>query len=111
MTRRLLVLLLLLDGCGTDAGGLAAVPPRDEPVSAELQASCELAQRRCARCHTTGRITQTRVAQPRDWQRYVHRMRLMPGSAIPPTDEAPITRCLVFRAFGTKGLAELGDLP
>ena len=78
-----------------------------EQAPADIRIGCELATHRCARCHTLDRVTQARVASPEHWQRYVHRMRLTPGSAIRPDEEEPLTRCLVFRSFGAKGLAEV----
>ncbi len=72
-----------------------------------LRHDCELAERRCARCHSIERVERAQIVVPRQWRDYVHRMRLMPGSNVPPDEERPITRCLVFRTSGQPGLDEL----
>jgi hypothetical protein len=72
-----------------------------------LRSSCELAQVRCARCHTLDRIVLHRAASPGHWEDQVQRMRRVAGSTISRQDGAAITRCLVYRSFGPDGLAAL----
>ena len=79
--------------------------PPESPV--EVRLGCALAETRCTRCHTIDRILNARVNSPNHWRAYVHRMRLQPQSGILPDEEAPILRCLVYRSFGSNGLAEL----
>ncbi|MEO8551399.1 MAG: hypothetical protein ABI678_15580, partial [Kofleriaceae bacterium] len=71
------LLLLGLFACG----GEPAPPLFSGDGPAALRAECELAGRRCSRCHALDRITHSSFTDPFAWQRYVHRMRLMPGSA------------------------------
>jgi hypothetical protein len=100
--RTILWLVCVLVGCGMESAN--PLTPSVAPVG--IQNDCELASLRCSRCHSVARITQSRL-DSLGWQRYVHRMRLMPESGIASRDEEPITRCLVFRAAGTAGLARL----
>lgn len=83
--------LVLAAGCAPRAT-LSIAPEATAPMS--VVQACELAQARCSRCHSTDRIVHAHVV---DWQPYVRRMRLMPGSAIPPSEEPVIVRCLAFR--------------
>jgi len=100
--------------------GIAACPssqPGENRLLHGMQApdettreGCDLAQRKCSRCHTMNRILATNVETPEAWKLYVHRMRLMPGAAIQSRDEPKIVRCLVFHSFGEEGLTTLeGD--
>lgn len=84
------VLLLIVMGCAPHV--TVTVEPEVAPAS--IVAACQLAQVRCSRCHTVDRIVHAHVT---DWLPQVRRMRLMPGSAIPPREEPDIVRCLVFR--------------
>ncbi len=72
-----------------------------------MRAACALAGQRCSRCHSIDRVEHARIDQPQQWKDYVHRMRLMPTSGIPPEDEPVIVRCLVFRTSGQAGLDDL----
>ncbi len=109
-TRAVLAWAALAIGC---AGGCATEPnpliesPHGERMPAEVTSACELANQRCSHCHPIDRVLRAHIVEPEGWQRYVHRMRLMPGSAIPPAEEPIITRCLVFRTSGSAGLARL----
>lgn len=94
----------LVTACGAESANL--LTPSSAPV--EIQNDCALASLRCSRCHSVARITQSRL-EPLAWQRYVHRMRLMPESGIPSSDEEPIVRCLVFRTAGAAGPAHLSQ--
>lgn len=97
-------MLVLLLGCGDGARPVAL----ESGASTEITAACALAGRRCSRCHTIDRVEHAHIAQPEAWRNYVHRMRLMPGSGIPPEEELSIVQCLVFRTSGRAGLAALG---
>ena len=104
MTTRFL-LALLFAGCSGLGGETRLAPPPG--ASLEVRTSCALAESRCTRCHTIDRVLAARVESPAHWQAYVHRMRLQAQSGILPDEEAPITRCLVFRSFGAPGLAQM----
>jgi hypothetical protein len=68
-------------------------------ASNEIRAACEIAGRRCSPCHSIERVERARL-EPAQWTDYVHRMRLMPSSGIPPQEESAIVQCLVFRTAG-----------
>jgi hypothetical protein len=74
-----------------------------------MRASCALAENRCSRCHTLDRIVLHEAASPRHWQEQVARMRRIAGSTISRHDGDSIVRCLVYRSFGSAGLATLPD--
>lgn len=101
----LVTILVLLSACG-------ATTERDaEPLTAsvaaapaEIRADCELAARRCTRCHTLERIVDAPATGPGYWRTNVRRMRLTPGSGIRADEEAPILRCLLYRSFGAASL-------
>lgn len=81
---------------------------QDSALSASDRSSdCSLAARRCSRCHGLERIEHSGIREPSMLRAYVHRMRLMPGSGIPPDEEAMIAHCLVRWAGGATSLAEL----
>jgi cytochrome c5 len=89
------------------AAACAGTEPRDLSSAARqagaapsLQRACELADRRCSRCHPIERVLIAGVHEPADWENYVHRMRLTPGSGITAREEPAIVRCLVQHSFG-----------
>lgn len=92
-------MLIALAGCGPrhDHSSGSADPARD----------CELTGRRCSRCHTIDRIEAAHLRDPDTLRGYVHRMRLMPSSGIPPEEEPVIARCLLYWATGTIPLRQL----
>jgi hypothetical protein len=92
--------------CTTETNPLAEAP-RGEVIPNDIPAACELANHRCSRCHSVQRILRAHITEPHEWERYVHKMRLMPGSDIPPSEEHTLARCLVFRVEGNAGLATL----
>jgi hypothetical protein len=84
--------------------GCAGAEPRDLSSAARqsgappaLQRACQLADRRCSRCHPIDRVMVAGVLQPADWSDYVRRMRLTPGSGITAREEPVIIRCLVVQ--------------
>jgi len=83
-----------------------------ESPSKIVQEGCELAYRKCTRCHTIERLMATKPSDAHAWRRYVRRMRMMPSAAIQVSEEPKIVQCLVYRDFGAKGLASLeGEAP
>jgi hypothetical protein len=87
--------------------GCAGSEPRDLTSAARqsgaapaLQRACQLADRRCSRCHPIDRVMVVGVRELSDWSDYVRRMRLTPGSGITAREEPVILRCLVQRSFG-----------
>lgn len=66
----------------------------------EIVESCELARTRCSRCHSIERVIHAPVTTPVEWRSYVHRMRLMPGSAILAEEEPRVAACFIYRATG-----------
>ncbi len=97
--------------CARDAGtstpSLLLAERANAP--ADIQRDCDTATRRCSRCHPLDRILNTRVGSPGEWQTYARRMRLQPGSGIPPREEPAIVRCLVYRSFGPEGLRKMSS--
>jgi len=96
-------------GCGASPRSSSLVEGLSPAPPAHVAAGCELATRRCTRCHPVERLLHARVRTPEHWKRYVARMRLMPGSGISAPDGDQILSCLVFRSFGADGLAEFRD--
>lgn len=87
--------------------GCAGSEPRDLTSAARqsgavpaLQRACQLADRRCSRCHPIDRVMMAGVREASEWSDYVRRMRLTPGSGITAREEPVIVRCLVQRSFG-----------
>jgi hypothetical protein len=101
---------MLATACATETNPLAEAP-RGEVMPADIARACDLASQRCSRCHSIERVVHAHIVEPQEWQRYVHKMRLMPGSDIPPGEEPVIARCLVFRVAGNAGLAKLQEAP
>lgn len=108
-TRRLGFVLLALAaaGCSSTTAFEGEALTFATSTHPELGGPCELAMRRCSRCHPFERVAHAHIREPRQWRDYVHRMRLMPSSGIPPQEETPIAQCLVFRTSGQPGLDEL----
>lgn len=94
--------LSLAAGCGgqepRDLSGAARLAGAD----VSLQKACQLADRRCSHCHPIDRVLVAGVREPADWENYVHRMRLTPGSGITAREEPAIVRCLVQHSFGAQ---------
>ncbi len=108
MHRLLSILLVVIAGCGTSTGNATLLTDgMNPPPSDEVREQCALTAVRCTRCHTIERLLNARVQSPEHWQKYVTRMRLMPGSRISIADENRIVNCLVYRSFGQSGLDDL----
>ncbi len=104
------IFILAATSCsGRGAGNDNLLVPAGEQIGDDVRAGCELAATKCTRCHTIERLLRARVPSPRTWQRYVARMRLMPGAGIGASDEPAIVRCLVYRSFGDDGLRALEE--
>ena len=73
---------------------------RQSGAAPSLERACQLADRRCSRCHPIDRVLLAGVDDPSDWSDYVRRMRLTPGSGIKAGEEPVIVRCLVEHSFG-----------
>jgi len=100
-----IVALLVVSACFLFEHDTRLGLPDNAPV--EVRLGCALAETRCTRCHTADRIVSAKIESPAHWREYVHRMRLQPQSGILPDEEAPITRCLVFRTFGAEALPQV----
>jgi hypothetical protein len=89
-------------GCGgTEPRDLSSAA-RQSGADVSLQKACQLADRRCSHCHPIDRVLVAGVREPADWENYVHRMRLTPGSGINAREEPAIVRCLVTHSFGAQ---------
>lgn len=101
-----------MTGCCLLGRGEEHIPvdrgPRATGLTPELRASCDLASRRCSRCHTLDRVVRARMNRPSDWQEQVDKMRRQPASGITPEESKRIVRCLVYYSFGDAGLSVLG---
>jgi hypothetical protein len=62
----------------------------------EIQSAYRVFARRCSRCHTLARPLNAHIEDPQHWIRYVHRMRLQPGSGIDHTNADVILRFLLY---------------
>lgn len=74
-----------------------------------IREGCDIARKKCTRCHTMDQLLATEVDSPEAWRLYVHRMRLIPGAGIQLSEEPKITQCLVYRSFGDEGLTALEE--
>jgi hypothetical protein len=76
----------------------------------DVAEACDLAARRCSRCHPIERLLLAHVASPSHWTWYVERMRHQPESGITEGEGRIIVRCLVFHSFGPEGLSSLTEV-
>lgn len=107
-TRRggLTALLVGIAACGAgEAPGRILTAGRSPPP--DIADACDLAARRCSRCHPLERVLLAHVASPGNWVWYVDRMRHQPESGITEAEGRVIERCLVFHTFGPEGLSSL----
>lgn len=74
-----------------------------ETLPPEVRASYSIFAARCSRCHTLSRPLGAGIADPEHWERYVARMRRMPGAGISGPDAEQI---LVFLIHHARGVAE-----
>jgi hypothetical protein len=102
------VWLLHADGCGATApSGVIFTEGRQPPP--DITEACDLAARRCSRCHPVDRLLIAHVTRPANWVWYVDRMRHQPESGISDDEGRIIVRCLVFHSFGPQGLGALAE--
>jgi len=94
-TAALLLLGALSAGCATQESrrgetvDVSKYPP-------EIREAYEVFAVRCSRCHTLARPLDARINDPQHWIRYVHRMRLQPGSGIDAQNAEIILRFLLY---------------
>ncbi|MGE0870699.1 MAG: hypothetical protein AB7P03_19190 [Kofleriaceae bacterium] len=91
-TGALVAIALIVIGCSQQRISLLADQARTPPT---IRKACELAQRKCSRCHGLERI-QLAHHNKAEWKAYVDRMRVMPGSGITGGDSEVILRCLDY---------------
>jgi hypothetical protein len=89
-------------GCGAKVNSSVLTQGLSPPP--DIRSACDLAARRCSRCHPIERLLLAQVGRPEHWAQYVERMRRQPESGISEPDGETITRCLVYRSFGAGGL-------
>jgi hypothetical protein len=104
-----LLVALSFAACGSSQPVVSLTSGLEPAPSAEGERDCQLTSQRCTRCHPVERILHARVSSPTHWQRYVTRMRLMPGSGIAESEQDRIVSCLVYRSFGARGTTETQD--
>lgn len=92
-TRGALLAVVIASSCADVPRGLLSGVPSPPP---EIQDACELATRRCARCHPIERVVVSRGIGAARWEMYIEQMRLKPSSGISPGDAQIIFRCLSF---------------
>lgn len=104
----MLVALAALSGaCSGSQSGENRLLRGYESAPDSVREGCNIAQRKCTRCHTMDQLLANNASTPEGWRLYVHRMRLMPGAGIQASEEPKIVTCLVYRTFGEEGLAAL----
>ena len=59
--------------------------------------ACALAEQKCTRCHTVGRVLTFDAHTREEWEPVVMRMRQMPSSGITRADAMTILDCLSVR--------------
>lgn len=103
--------MLVLGAAGLGASGVTgcSAPTTNMELfgKAKDMPGCNLAVRKCSRCHEPERIFSYKAPEPRFWRSVVNRMRRKGGSNINREVGQKITDCLVVRSFGTEGLETL----
>jgi hypothetical protein len=97
--RALAAAAALVSACGSNPPPGSVLEAGRQP-SPEIAEACDLAARRCSRCHPIERLLLARVTSPAHWAYYVERMRHQPESGISEGEGKIIVRCLVFHSFG-----------
>ncbi len=106
-----LVLTLVVVACAPPRSTEAALRPVSLEDRRRLQQDCNVTAQVCTRCHDFARVLLVRFDRPLRWQQLVARMRYMQSSGITDAEARQATTCLVFRAFGQRGLDELAAGP
>jgi hypothetical protein len=107
-TAAALLLGMLSAGCATqearhgESVDVSKYPP-------EIREAYKVFAVRCSRCHTLARPLDARINDPQHWIRYVHRMRLQPGSGIDEANAKIILRFLLY--YHGQGQSQGGEAP
>lgn len=72
--------------------GSDAIDPSTLPET--VRADYQVFARRCSKCHSLARPLTSGITDMGQWERYVARMRMQPGSGINAADEAIVLRFL-----------------
>lgn len=110
---RIACLALLITGVMPGCGGPQATADMRtgqfdaSTLPARLQQPYAIFRVRCGKCHTLDRPLNAPITDPAHWDRYVARMRRMPGSGISPADASEILKFLYYLAALQRG--ETGD--
>lgn len=72
--------------------GSDAIDPSTLPET--VRADYQVFARRCSKCHSLARPLTSGITDMGQWERYVARMRMQPGSGINEADEAIVLRFL-----------------
>ncbi|UJR83292.1 hypothetical protein [Sandaracinus amylolyticus] len=83
--------LVWIVACGGTGAGLDAAR-----LPASMRAPYRRFEARCSRCHSLSRPLSAPVQSVEHWQRYLARMRRMPGSGINQGDAAMILEFLTY---------------
>ncbi len=93
------IVIFALAACGESRPRTSILLP--EPASQEaplaIRDDCVLAEEKCTRCHTIGRVLLAQARTRAEWEPFVRRMRLMASSGITEHDADAVLRCLEFR--------------
>lgn len=89
---------LLAVACGGTAAEMRAGSFDTQELPAELRQPYAIFEVRCSKCHTLDRPLNAHIVDKAHWDRYVARMRRMPGSGISPRDANEILKFLYYLA-------------
>ncbi|MGE5187126.1 MAG: hypothetical protein ACM31C_33985 [Acidobacteriota bacterium] len=93
------IVIFALVACGESRPRTSILLP--EPAAQEaplpIREDCVLAEEKCTRCHTIGRVLMAQAHTRAEWEPFVRRMRLMASSGITEHDADAVLRCLEFR--------------
>ena len=89
------MLVLLPVACGILLPQKATLLPDPASAPPAIREACALAEQKCTRCHTLGRVLSFRT---NDWGQVVARMRRQTASTITDADEPVILTCLEYRS-------------
>src|SRR5262245_530711 len=98
---RTLFLAVLLWSCGDQYPRGSLLLPETTEAELQIREDCRLAETRCTRCHTTGRILVASMRTRAEWAPLVEKMRLMTSSGISRLDAEAVLRCLEYRGQST----------
>jgi hypothetical protein len=104
--RAALLLLCVWGACAGARERDASLLPRGE-TDGRIQEACTVTARTCSRCHEIDRVLVAHIDGPEGWRTLVERMRLMRSSAMTEHEADEAVTCLVYRAYGRRGLEAL----